>query len=209
MCNSDNGVLFTSSLYKSWSELEQHISGCRKCDLCRKRDKIVLGSGNRSAKLMLIGEGPGADENSTGLPFVGRAGKLLTQILESVNIDRENDVYITNIVKCQPPGNRNPSDEEMATCLPYLLSQFHLVKPGLVLLCGGVSSKFILGKSEGISKLRGRVLTMFGVPAIPIFHPSYLLRNPSRQEGSPKWLMWEDMKLIKSILDEIPDRQIP
>ncbi|MCK5686266.1 uracil-DNA glycosylase [bacterium] len=202
MDNIEKNDLFNDKLYQSWDELEENIIDCKKCELCEKRNKIVIGAGSKNSKLMLIGEGPGADENESGIPFVGKAGKLLTKILESVGIDREKDIYITNIVKCQPPGNRNPKDNEMAICLPYLLSQIKLLKPKAFILCGGVSAKFLLGKKEGITKLRGRILTLFEIPAIPIFHPSYLLRNPSRKEGSPKWQMWEDMKLIKSILDD-------
>jgi DNA polymerase len=155
---------------------------------------------------MLIGEGPGQNEDETGVPFVGRAGQLLTQILTSVNIQRDKDIYICNVVKCRPPQNRAPMPEEMAACFPYLEEQIRLVKPRFILLAGATAMKAVLNIKEGITKVRGQWFdTPFegGAKAMPIFHPSYLLRNQSKAEGSPKWLMWQDIQEVRRQLDEL------
>jgi DNA polymerase len=149
---------------------------------------------------MLIGEAPGQNEDETGLPFVGRAGKLLDQLLLSQDLTRERDVYICNTVKCRPPNNRVPTEFEKAQCRKYLDAQIDLIKPKIILLCGATSVKSILGIKEPISKIRGQ---WFNGPnesgIMPIFHPSYLLRNPSVAEGTPKWLMLEDIKSVKEV----------
>jgi DNA polymerase len=155
----------------------------------------VFGDGDRRSKLLFIGEGPGADEDDQGLPFVGRAGQLLTQILKSVGIDRK-DVYITNIVKCRPPENRVPAPDEMIACDKHLQTQMLLLNPALIVLLGNTPARWILKTSEGITKIRGKWFEWHGVPVMPMFHPSYLLRNASSREGSPKHLTWLDIQEV-------------
>ena len=162
-----------------------------------------MGRGNRKAKLLIIGEGPGKNEDETGLPFVGRAGKLLDQILESVDIDSNKDSYVSNIVKCRPPENRKPSIEEMEACEPWLKEQIRLINPKIILLVGATAVESILGTKEGITKIRGSWIKRDGYLYMPIFHPSYLLRNASKEPGKPKWLTWQDMKKLKKKLDSI------
>jgi uracil-DNA glycosylase len=178
---------------------------CTRCPLHQGRTQSVFADGPSSAKLMLIGEGPGQNEDETGVPFVGRAGQLLTQILTSVNIQRDKDIYICNVVKCRPPQNRAPLPEEMAACFPYLEEQIRLVRPRLILLAGATAMKAVLNIKEGITKVRGQWFeTAFdGAKAMPIFHPSYLLRNQSIAVGSPKWLMWQDIQEVRRQLDAL------
>jgi DNA polymerase len=153
---------------------------------------------------MIIGEGPGQREDETGLPFVGRAGQLLDKILESAEIDREKDVYICNIVKCRPPQNRVPTKEEAAACRPYLEAQISFVNPPLILLAGSTAVQGVLQVKDPISRIRGKWIEWKnGARVMPIFHPSYLLRNDSREVGSPKWLMWQDIKLVRQALDSL------
>lgn len=179
-----------------WNVMENDASECRRCPLSAHRNKVVLGEGNKSTKLMLIGEGPGADEDTSGHPFVGKAGKLLTQILESVSISRD-DLYITNIVKCRPPENRVPELDEVVACSNLLETQITLINPSLIVLLGNASLKAILKTNEGITRLRGKWFDWNGIAVMPMFHPSYLLRNSSAKEGSPKHLTWIDIQEIK------------
>jgi DNA polymerase len=153
------------------------------------------------ARLMVIGEGPGAQEDATGLPFVGRAGRLLDQMLASVGLDSERDAYICNVVKCRPPDNRKPTAQEMAACAPWLAVQIAAVDPTVILLCGATALEGVLGIRTGISRLRGRWHPWQGRWVMPLFHPSYLLRNPSREAGSPKWLTWQDLQEVRRRLD--------
>ena len=162
-----------------------------------------MSRGNSKANLLIIGEGPGKNEDETGLPFVGRAGKLLDQILESGDIYSNEDSYISNIVKCRPPENRKPSIEEMEACEPWLKEQIRLINPKIILLVGATAVEGILGTKEGITKIRGSWIKRDGYLYMPIFHPSYLLRNPSKEPGKPKWLTWQDMKKVKKKLDSI------
>ncbi len=189
----------------SLEELRDEASVCIRCDLHKTRTHVVFGSGNTQAKLMFIGEGPGQTEDETGLPFVGRAGQLLTKIIESVGFNREQDTYITNVVKCRPPGNRVPTDHEMATCFPYLRGQIQYIEPRIIVLVGATALKGVLGIKSPISKIRGQWLdTPFGcVRAMAIFHPSYLLRNASNEKGTPKWLTWQDMQQVKQAYDAL------
>ncbi len=173
---------------------------CQRCDLCQTRTRVVFADGNPQAKLMIIGEGPGQREDETGIPFVGRAGQLLDKILASVQIDRKQDTYICNIVKCRPPANRVPTKEEASLCKPFLMAQIAYVRPSLILLAGSTAVQYTLQLKEPISKIRGRFFDYCGVEAMPIFHPSYLLRNDTKTQGSPKWLMWQDIKLVKQKL---------
>lgn len=187
----------------SYKELEAKAQKCTKCRLSKTRTKVVFGHGPVPCNLMLIGEGPGEQEDLSGLPFVGRAGQLLTQILASINIDREKDIYIANIVKCRPPENRTPQSDETEACFPYLAAQIDLIKPKIILLAGAPSTKVVLKNEEPISKIRGQWFKLPGteINVMPIFHPSYLLRNQSKEAGSPKWHTWQDMKEIKGALD--------
>jgi len=151
---------------------------------------------------MFVGEGPGADEDQQGVPFVGRAGQLLTQILSAAGISRDQ-VYITNVVKCRPPGNRVPTYEEMMVCDQFLQAQILLVRPRLLVLLGSTPTKWILKTQEAISKLRGQWFQWRGMEVMPMFHPSYLLRNPSNKVGSPKHLTWEDIQEVKRRWDSV------
>jgi len=189
----------------SYDELRTKAQSCKKCDLSKTRTKVVFGHGPVPCDLMLIGEGPGEKEDLQGLPFVGRAGQLLTQILASIDIDREKDIYITNIVKCRPPENRAPQAKETEACFPYLEAQIKLIKPKILLLAGAPSTKVVLKNEEPMSKIRGHWFKLPGtdINVMPLFHPSYLLRYPSKNEGSPKWLTWQDMKEVKNALDFI------
>ena len=182
--------------------LAQACEGCRGCGLVQGRQQVVVSRGNPEARLMVIGEGPGAQEDASGLPFVGRAGQLLDQMLASVGIDSDRDAYICNVVKCRPPENRKPSSDEMAACLPFLRRQIELVDPAVILLAGATAMEGVLGVKGGITRLRGQWRQWEGRWLMPVFHPSYLLRNPSRQQGSPKWLTWHDLQDVRRRLDQ-------
>ncbi len=167
-------------MYQTWEELEESIKDCQKCKLYKMRQNIVFGTGNKNAKLMFIGEGPGADEDRQGEPFVGRAGKLMNMAFEMVGIKRE-EVYIANIVKCRPPGNRNPEDDEANACMDYLRNQVMLVKPKIIVLLGSVALKNILGKEYGITSARGKWVERKGIKYMPTWHPAALLRDESKK----------------------------
>jgi len=179
------------------SAQETNLQGCRRCKLCSARTTIVFGSGNPEADLIVIGEGPGADEDAQGKPFVGRAGQLLTKMLESVNLTRE-EVYITNAVKCRPPSNRNPEPDELAACAPFLAAQLAVLQPKVVLALGSVATQSLLATREPIGKLRGRLHPYGAAVLIPTFHPAFLLRNPGQEY---KRMAWEDLKLAKREYD--------
>ncbi len=176
---------------------ERALQGCRRCKLCDGRTTIVFGSGHPQAELVVIGEGPGADEDAQGKPFVGRAGQLLTRMLASVQLTRE-EVYICNAVKCRPPGNRNPEPDELAACAPFLAAQFAVLQPKVVLALGSVATQALLKTREAIGKLRGRVHPYGGAVLIPTFHPAFLLRNPGPEY---KRMAWDDLKLAKREYD--------
>ncbi len=179
---------------------------CRKCPLCETRNNIVFSDGLPNHKLMLIGEAPGFNEDEQGKPFVGRAGQLLDKIFESVGLSREKDVYICNTLKCRPPNNRDPLPEEKAACRAYLDAQINILKPRLILLCGRVALTSFMETTQGISKIRGQWFDgPYDSKMMPIFHPSYLLRNPIARPGSPKALMWQDIQEIKRAYDALPD----
>jgi uracil-DNA glycosylase family 4 len=186
-------------------ELMAHAQSCNKCPLACERTQVVFHSGNPSSDLMLIGEGPGQQEDAEGVPFVGRSGQLLTKILESVGIDR-NEIYIANTVKCRPPNNRTPEPKEMAACQDYLIRQIQLVQPKVIGLLGSAAVKAVLGPTNTISTIRGSWITVEAdympddLYIMPMFHPSYLLRHSSKEKGAPKWLTWQDMKEIKAAL---------
>lgn len=171
------------------------LGACTRCKLHGLgRKRIVFGVGNPDADLMFVGEAPGADEDIQGEPFVGRAGQLLTKIIEAINLKRE-DVYIANVIKCRPPQNRNPEQDEVDTCEPFLFQQIDVIRPKVIVALGTFAARALLRTLDPISRLRGRVYDYRGARLIPTFHPAYLLRNPSSKRE-----VWEDMKLVKSLL---------
>ena len=190
----------------AWEELRGRVAACRRCGLCETRTNTVFGQGAVRTPIVMVGEGPGADEDAQGLAFVGRAGQLLTKILSAAGIDRES-VFITNVVKCRPPNNRTPTQEEMLKCGDFLEAQLLLLRPRILVCLGNTPLKWLLRTSEGITALRGRWFDWRGVQLFPMFHPSYLLRNDSRQKGSPKDLTWQDVQNLKARLDEITKRK--
>ncbi len=183
-------------------QLEQRARAKKLPGLDELSENLVFGEGNPDAKLLIVGEAPGEDEDLSGRPFVGRAGQLLDKILESVGLHRD-DVYITNMVKYRPPGNRNPRPDEIALSEPLLLEQIQLIRPQIIATLGNVPTQYFLNTKEGITKTRGKWFDWHNIQLMPLFHPAYLLRNPSREKGSPKWLMWQDMKELKRVLDEL------
>ncbi|MBM3751179.1 MAG: uracil-DNA glycosylase [Acidimicrobiia bacterium] len=173
------------------------IGDCTRCKLhTLGRQRIVFGSGNPRAELMFVGEAPGADEDEQGLPFVGKAGQLLTKIIEAIEMKRE-DVYIANVIKCRPPANRNPELDEVATCEPFLFRQIDLIKPRVIVALGTHAAHTLLKTDVPISRIRGKQHEYRGAILIPTFHPAYLLRSPDRKRE-----VWEDMKLVKSLLTQ-------
>lgn len=186
------------------AKIKAQCETCRKCPLCQTRTNIVFSDGKPNHKLVLIGEAPGFNEDQTGKPFVGRAGQLLDKILASVGLSREKDVYICNTLKCRPPNNRDPLPAEKEACRAYLDAQLEILKPKLIILCGRVALTSFLTNEKAISKIRGQWFDgPHGAKMMPIFHPSYLLRNQSSAVGSPKWLMWQDIKEIKRAYDAL------
>lgn len=187
-------------MYITLDEIERKISICKNCRLALNRKNVVPGEGNPNAILMFIGEGPGADEDVQGKPFVGKAGQLLTKILECVNISR-SEVYITNVVKCRPPNNRVPFLDEMEACKEFLYNQIKIIKPKIIGALGSTAAKFLLGENIGnISKIRGNWYDFDeNIKVMPLYHPSYLLRNPSKEPGSPKYQMWQDIKKLNEM----------
>ena len=167
-------------MYNKWEELEEVVKQCRKCRLCENRKNVVFGVGNREADIMFIGEGPGADEDAQGEPFVGKAGKLMNMAFDMLGVKRE-EVYIANIVKCRPPNNRNPQDDEAENCLDYLRNQVILVKPKIIVLLGSVALKNVLGKEYGITASRGKWLERKGILYMPTWHPAALLRDENKK----------------------------
>ena len=184
-------------MYETWEELEEEIKGCKKCKLCSGRKNIVFGIGNKNADIMFIGEGPGADEDIQGEPFVGKAGQLMNKAFEALEIEREK-VYIANIVKCRPPQNRNPEQDEAKACMDYLRNQVILVKPKIIVLLGSIALKNILGDEYGITNSRGKWIERKGIWYIPTFHPAALLRDESKKID-----FWRDLKLIKQKMEEL------
>jgi len=182
---------------ESLSLIREDIGECTRCKLhTLGRQQIVFGVGNPAARLMFVGEAPGADEDVQGVPFVGRAGQLLTKIIEAIDLTRD-DVYIANVIKCRPPQNRNPEFDEIATCQPFLFRQIDSIKPSVIVALGKFAAQTLLGTEDPISKLRGRVFTYRGARLVPTFHPAYLLRNPGSKRE-----VWEDMKLVRTLLSE-------
>ena len=171
-----------------WPALKETVAGCRDCALHARRNKTVFGVGDENADWMFVGEGPGADEDAQGEPFVGQAGKLLDNMLAAIDLKRGNDVFICNVVKCRPPGNRNPEPDEALKCEPYLQRQIELVKPKLIVALGRVAALNLLSRDASIASLRGKVLEYKGTPLIVTYHPAYLLRSlPDKAKA------WEDL----------------
>ena len=178
----------------SFAKLAADLDGCTRCKLSAGRTNIVISRGNPKADLMFIGEGPGRDEDRQGKPFVGRAGQLLDKIIAAMGFGRD-EVYIANIVKCRPPQNRNPEEDEVETCLPFLHRQIALVQPKVICLLGSVALRALLGNEERISRVRGKFLEYRGVPTLPTYHPAFLLRNPNMKRA-----VWEDVQKISAKL---------
>ncbi len=172
------------------AEVREELGECTRCKLHRHRTQIVFGVGNPKAGLVFVGEAPGADEDAQGEPFVGRAGQLLTKIIQAMGMQRE-DVYICNIIKCRPPNNRTPETEEILACQPFLVKQLQAIHPRFICALGGPAAQTLLRTKEPISRLRGKFYDFHGTPLLPTYHPAFLLRNPYEKKT-----VWEDMKLL-------------
>ena len=189
----------TSSLtidVQTLEEIRRELGDCRRCKLHRTRRTLVFGEGNREATLMFVGEGPGYDEDVQGKPFVGKAGQLLTKIIQSIHLQRE-EVYITNIIKCRPPQNRNPEPDEIECCQPFLLKQIRAIRPKIICALGTFAAQTLLKTDAKITVLRGKFYDLPGTKVLPTYHPAYLLRNPERKRE-----VWEDMKKISEFMAE-------
>ena len=195
---------YKENMFKELEKIKSECQNCMHCPLGKTRTNVVFSAGVPNSDIVLIGEAPGYNEDMTGEPFVGRAGQLLDKILESVGFSRKENIYICNTIKCRPPNNRDPLPEEKSACREYLNRQLDCLRPKIILLCGRVALTSFIETKQGISKIRGHWFDgPNGAKMMPIFHPSYLLRNPSHKEGSPKWLMWQDMKEIRRVYDEL------
>jgi DNA polymerase len=194
--DSASGVILAQGNDDSLATIQADIGAdCRRCKLCTLgRSQIVFGVGNPKARLMFVGEAPGEDEDRKGEPFVGRAGQLLTKIIEAIGMTRDQ-VYIANVIKCRPPGNRNPEPDEVASCEPFLFRQIDVIQPKVIVPLGKFAAQSLLKTMDPITRLRGRQFDYRGAVLIPTFHPAYLLRNPSAKRE-----VWEDMKKVRAIL---------
>lgn len=191
---------------KEFDSLKSAVGTCKKCDLHSERTQAVFGDGNPYAEILLIGEGPGHDEDVQGVPFVGKSGQLLDKILEACGFDRQEHVYIANIVKCRPPGNRDPQPEERETCLPYLKMQIELIQPRIIILLGATALKGLVDPNGKITQVRGEWMDWNGCQVMPTYHPSALLRNPDLKKDA-----WEDFqKVYHKYREEVdPDHSSP
>ncbi len=185
----------TAKTISTLDEVRNELGDCQRCPLGEKRKNLVFGEGNKRASLVFVGEAPGADEDMQGRPFVGRAGQLLTKIIEAMKLGRE-DVYICNILKCRPPGNRNPEAHEIAACEPFLIKQLEAIKPRIICALGSFAAKTLLKSDAPITVLRGRFHDYQGIKLMPTYHPAYLLRNPGAKKQ-----VWEDMQIIMKELE--------
>jgi len=183
---------------KKLNELKEEVLKCKKCPLHQKKTNYVFGSGNPYARVMFVGEAPGADEDREGLPFVGRAGKLLTKLLKEIGLDRDRDVFIANVLKCRPPGNRDPLPSEIKACSPYLIRQIKIINPDILVALGRFAAYFLSGKDKiPLSKLRGRIMeSVFGPKLLVTYHPAAILRNPGRMHE-----IKNDFRLLKKFLE--------
>ena len=188
------GPVSTPGTGRTLDEIRHELGDCRRCKLCDGRKQIVFGSGNPRARLVFVGEGPGAEEDVQGLPFVGAAGQLLTKMIQAMGL-RRDDVYICNVVKCRPPGNRNPEPDEIAACEPFLRAQLQSIQPAVVVALGKFAAQTLLRDSTPITRLRGQWRTYQGMRLMPTFHPAYLLRNPAEKKPC-----WEDLKAVMAVL---------
>lgn len=184
------------SLPAEYEALREAALVCTKCRLAETRTQVVFSDGNPNGRLVVVGEAPGANEDRTGLPFVGQAGKLLDLLLASVGLSRRDSVYICNVLKCRPPGNRNPNPDEIELCSPYLRRQISLVSPSAILAVGTFSAQLLTGKNQPLGKLRGSVYSYEGVPLVVSYHPAALLRNPGWTRAT-----WDDLQLLRQVLD--------
>lgn len=191
---------FTGGDEHDLEAVRTELGDCRRCPLGDRRHRLVFGEGNPSAELVFVGEAPGADEDAQGRPFVGRAGQLLTKIIAAMGLKRE-EVYICNILKCRPPGNRNPLPDEIAACEPFLIRQLGAIRPRVICAMGSIAAHALLKSEAPISVLRGRFHSYQGIPLMPTYHPAYLLRNPGAKKQ-----VWEDVQLIMKRLGERNDR---
>jgi DNA polymerase len=198
--SSQQPVTLVKSVAEVLGAIQADIGpACTRCKLhSLGRSQVVFGVGNPEARLMFVGEAPGADEDEQGIPFVGRAGQLLTKIIEAIELRRE-DVYIANVIKCRPPQNRNPEPDEVDTCEPFLFQQIDAIRPKVIVALGKFGAQTLLRTQDPISRLRGRVFDYRGAKLIPTFHPAYLLRNPPAKRE-----VWEDMKLVRQLLNDAP-----
>ena len=185
----------------SWAQLYEELSGCQRCRLCEHRTNVVPGEGNPNARLMFIGEGPGQEEDRQGRPFVGRSGEVLTRMIHAIGIER-SEVYICNVVKSRPPQNRNPEPDEAEACLNYLRAQVALVRPKVIVLLGKVACRYTLGEEIFITRDHGRWFERKGTWFIPTFHPSALLRDPTKKRDA-----WDDFQKIREKLKEISESE--
>jgi DNA polymerase len=174
--------------------LKKELDGCTRCDLSEGRKSVVFGTGDPGARIVFVGEAPGRDEDLQGEPFVGKAGQLLTRIINAMGLER-NQVYICNVIKCRPPGNRDPKPDEIAMCLPFLTRQLEIIRPQVICALGSFAARTLLNTDIGISRLRGRFHDYQGTPLMPTFHPSYLLRNPQAKRE-----VWEDIQKVMEFL---------
>ncbi len=185
-------------------ELQNVCRQCRACDLCKTRTDIVFSSGSADAPIMLIGDAPGPDEDTAAKPFVGRAGQLLNTLLAEAGIDRDKDIYMCNTIKCKPPQNRIPTNEEKRSCQVYLTGQISIIKPKIILLCGTSALHSFVDNDLDITEIRGKWLNIFDdIEVMAIYHPLYLLRQHSTEINSPRWQMKNDLEKVKVMLDEI------
>jgi uracil-DNA glycosylase family 4 len=203
---TDASIPIPAGTYQTMAEMAVHCNQCYRCALGETRTHAVIGRGNPKSSIMIVGEGPGQNEDETGIAFVGKAGQLLDKILASVQLT-EADVYICNVVKCRPPGNRDPEKGEIEACKGYLLEQIRMMDPKIILLTGKYAMLTLLGIKQGITKVRGQWVEKNDRYYMPIFHPAYLLRNQSREKGQPKWLMWQDIQEVRKKLDEMQGGQ--
>ena len=188
-------VAFARNQAEALAGVREEMGDCTRCKLhTLGRQQIVFGVGNPNADLMFVGEAPGGDEDIQGIPFVGRAGQLLTKIIEAIDLKRD-DVYIANVIKCRPPQNRNPEPDEIAQCEPFLFRQIEVIKPKVIVTLGKFAAQTLLRTEDPISRLRGRLFDYRGAKLVPTFHPAFLLRNPAAKRE-----VWEDMKLVRSLL---------
>ncbi len=180
----------SSALYESMGDIRNAVESCQLCPLCETRSNVVFGDGSEDAKLVFVGEAPGSDEDRQGKPFVGRSGQKLTQIIEAMGLSR-SDVYITNVLKCRPPGNRNPMPDEIRACEPYLIAQLQLIEPRVICALGTFAAQTLLRSDRRISRLRGQFHVYQGIKLMPTYHPAYILRNPKFKRD-----VWNDVQMI-------------